>query len=44
MQQKEFRTFLNQMCLVEDEEEFGRFVAGQRRAAAGKLSPGQHGA
>ena len=44
MQQGEFRTFLNQPCLVRDEEEFDRFVAGQRRAVAEDPSAGQRGA
>jgi hypothetical protein len=42
--QKEFRTFLNQLCLARDQEEFDRFMAKQRQATATRPLSGQRGA
>jgi len=41
VQKKEFRTFLNRLCLARSNEGFDRFVAGQRYAVAMRHSSNQ---
>jgi len=41
VQEQEFRTFLNRLCLAPSNEEFGKLVAGQRAAGAMRPSSSQ---
>ncbi len=41
VQKKEFRTFLNRLCLARNNEEFDGLVAERRHAGAMRLSSGQ---
>ncbi len=43
LQEKEFRAFLNRLCLARDNNEFERFLAEQRRAVVGQPLSDQHG-
>ncbi len=42
VQEQEFRTFLNRLCIARNNEEFDRFLAEQRRAVAKQPPSAEH--